>query len=140
MKSTYSWRWPPRRSTDSFLSVRAVNVIPTSRFLGRTALLALASVTLPFASGQDHKKWSDYGGGSDSSHYVALSQITRENVKQLQVAWTYSTRDSIGYQFNPIIVDNVMYVLARNYSLVALDADTGKEIWIHGNLSGITTR
>ena len=115
-------------------------MIPTSRFLGRTALLALASVTLPFASGQDHKKWSDYGGGSDSSHYVALSQITRENVKQLQVAWTYSTRDSIGYQFNPIIVDNVMYVLARNYSLVALDADTGKEIWIHGNLSGITTR
>ena len=33
-----------------------------------------------------------------------------------------------------------MYVLARNYSLVALDAESGKEIWIHENLAGISTR
>ena len=44
------------------------------------------------------------------------------------------------YLFNPIVVDNVMYVLARNSSLVALDAATGKEIWIHANLPGLTTR
>ena len=33
-----------------------------------------------------------------------------------------------------------MYVLARNSSLVALDAATGKEIWIHENLPGLATR
>ena len=33
-----------------------------------------------------------------------------------------------------------MYVLARNNSLVAIDATTGKEIWIHNNLYGIIAR
>ena len=105
----------------------------------RIALLVLAAGTLS-AWQQDHKKWDDYGGGPDSSHFVALSQITPSNVSQLQVAWTYPTQDRNSYQFNPIIVDNVMYVLARNHSLVALDAESGKEIWIHENLNGITTR
>ena len=33
--------------------------------------------------------------------------------------------------FNPLIVDGMMYVLAKNNSIVALDAATGKEIWTH---------
>ncbi|MEO8592616.1 MAG: PQQ-binding-like beta-propeller repeat protein [Candidatus Solibacter sp.] len=106
----------------------------------RMMLVALAWVLVPFAVAQDHKKWSDYGGGPDSSHFVNLKQVTPSNVNQLQVAWTYPTQDRTTYLFNPIIVDKVMYVLARNYSLVALDAESGKEIWIHENLTGITTR
>jgi quinoprotein glucose dehydrogenase len=97
-------------------------------------------VSVPCAAEQDHKKWSDYGGGPDSSHFSALTQITRSNVNQLEVAWTYPTQDQNSYLFNPLIVDNVMYVLARNHSLVALDAQSGKEVWIHENLAGITTR
>jgi quinoprotein glucose dehydrogenase len=89
---------------------------------------------------QDHKTWRDYGGGPDSSHFVALDQINKTNVSQLEVAWIYPTGDSHSYIFNPIVVDNVMYVLARNSSLVALDAATGREIWIHENLPGLTTR
>jgi len=92
------------------------------------------------AAGQNHKTWMDYGGGLDSSHYVALTQINKSNVNQLKIAWTYPTGDNRSYLFNPIIVDNVMYVLARNSSLVALDAATGKEIWIHENLPGLTSR
>ena len=44
-----------------------------------------------------------------------------------------SGRDRGTYLFNPIIVDSVMYVLAKNSAVVALDAATGKEIWIHEN-------
>src|SRR5205807_1921590 len=79
-------------------------------------------------------------GGPDSSHFVALDQINKSNVSQLQIAWTYHTGDNRSYLFNPIIVYNVMYVLARNSSLVALDAGTGKEVWIHENLPGLATR
>ena len=61
-------------------------------------------------------------------------------MSQLEVAWIYPTGDNRSYIFNPIVVDNVMYVLAQNSSLVALDAATGKEIWIHENLPGLTTR
>ena len=78
-----------------------------------------------------YEGWRDYGGAADSSQYSALIQITRSNVNNLQIAWTYPTGDSNRYSFNPIVVDGLMYVLARNNSLVALDASTGKEIWVH---------
>jgi quinoprotein glucose dehydrogenase len=88
---------------------------------------------------RDHRAWRDYGGGPDSSHFIALDQINKSNVNRLQVAWTYPTGDG-PYVFNPIVVDNIMYVLARKSSLVALDAATGREIWIHENLPGLSTR
>jgi quinoprotein glucose dehydrogenase len=87
-----------------------------------------------------HKVWKDYGGGPDQSKFVDFKQITKSNVNQLEVAFVYPTNDNVGYRFNPIIVDNVMYVLAKNNSLVAIDATTGKERWIHANLRGIIQR
>jgi quinoprotein glucose dehydrogenase len=47
------------------------------------------------------------------------------------MAWTYPTGDNNKYFFNPLVVDDMMYVLAKNNSIVALDAATGKEIWVH---------
>jgi len=95
----------------------------------RAALLFASSL---FA--QTHTTWADYGGASDSSQYSALDQINRSNVARLELAWTYPTGDNNKYFFNPLVVDNVMFVLAKNNSIVALDASTGKEIWTH--LSG----
>ena len=110
---------------------------PMTRAVLLPLAIAAASVT---TAAQDYRTWKDYGGGADSSHYVELDQITKSNVNQLEVAWIYPTHDNRAYVFNPIVVDGVMYVLARNSSLVALDAATGKEIWIHENLPGLTTR
>jgi quinoprotein glucose dehydrogenase len=93
-----------------------------------------------FARQNSDKPWRDYGGGPDSSKFVALDRIDKSNVSRLHVAWTYPTGDNQNYQFNPIVVDNVMYVLAKNSSLVALNAATGEEIWIHANLRGIARR
>src|SRR3954453_4738720 len=88
-----------------------------------------------------HTTWSEYAGGADASQYSALSQINRTNVNTLRVAWTYPTGDGANYLFNPLVVDEFMYVLARNNSIVALDAASGKEIWVHENGRGrITTR
>lgn len=84
--------------------------------------------------------WADYGGAPDNARHVALTQITKANLAQLGVAWSYPTSDTISYVFNPIVVDNVAYVLARNNSLVALDATTGTPIWIHEGLRGIAPR
>ena len=83
--------------------------------------------------------WTQYGARADSSRFVELNQITKANVHQLEVAWTYPTGDSRVYLFNPIVVDDVMYLAARNSSLVALDASTAREIWIHENLPGLST-
>jgi quinoprotein glucose dehydrogenase len=80
---------------------------------------------------RSHSTWSDYAGASDSAQYSALDQINRSNVGKLRVAWSYATGDGSKYLFNPIVVDRKMYVLAHNHSIVALDAGTGKELWIH---------
>ena len=85
---------------------------------------------------QDHTTWRDYGGASDSAQYSALTQINRSNVEQLKVAWTYPTGDGSKYFFNPLVVDGTMYVLAKNNSIVALDAATGKEIWTYAHDAG----
>jgi quinoprotein glucose dehydrogenase len=90
------------------------------------------------SSSVQHKTWQQYGGSADQSRYQEFKQINKKNVAQLQVAWTYPTNDNSGYLFNPIIVGNVMYLVAKNHSLVALDAATGKEIWIHTGLGAIT--
>lgn len=93
------------------------------------ALFAFLTV-LPLVA-QNHRTWSDYGGASDAAQYSSLDQINRSNVSQLAVAWTYPTGDGNKYFFNPIVVDQTMYVMARNNSIIALDATTGKEIWAH---------
>ena len=67
----------------------------------------------------------------DAAQYSALNQINRSNVSRLQIAWKYRTGDGNKYLFNPIVVDGVMYVLAKHNSIVALDAATGREMWIH---------
>ncbi len=91
-------------------------------------------------SSKAHTTWTDYGGGPDQSKYVIAEDINKNTVGQLKVAWSYSTEDARVYQWNPIIVDTIMYVLAKNSSLVALNALTGKEIWIHASLRGIASR
>ena len=85
------------------------------------------------ASGPDHMAWRDYGGSADSSQYSALRQINRSNVDRLQVAWVYPTGDGQKYSFNPIVVDDLMYVLGRHNSIVALNPATGKEVWTYSS-------
>ena len=84
--------------------------------------------------------WIDYGGRPDSSKFVDMADITPQNVGMLRPIWTYPVGDDNVYQFNPIVVGSTMYVLAKNSSLVALDALTGKERWIHAGLRGIARR
>jgi len=76
--------------------------------------------------------WSDYGGGMDAMQYTPLQQINKSNVSQLTQAWFYAVPGtSARFNFSPLVIDGVMYVLGRKDSIVALDALTGKEIWSH---------
>ena len=88
------------------------------------------------ASGQNYKTWSDYGGGLDAAQYSALGQINRSNVNRLEVAWVYPTGDGRKYVFNPLVVDDLVFVLAKNNSIVALNAATGKEVWTYASPPG----
>jgi len=113
-------------------------MIATKRAL-ITAMLCGAVITgwcaLTFADSRQgpavHTTWATYLGSADASHYSALTQIDRSNVKQLEVAWSSDSGNERSFEFNPIIVGKKMYVLAKNTAVVALDAATGRELWTH---------
>ena len=116
------------------------------RRLGVSLLIVtLALITLTAQSSSNGSRgakpyttWTAYQGGAHSSQYSALDQINKSNVSQLEVAWTYPVAGNI--TFNPIVVDNVMYVQGTGNAIVALDAATGKELWSHANQGAIGAR
>lgn len=118
--------------------------IPTHWGTAIAMFLVLAAFagchTKPDSSPDRHTTWTHYGGSPDQSRYFETIEISKENVDQLEVAWIYPTGDAFFNFFSPIIVDTAMYVLGKSSSLVALNIKTGKEIWIHANLRGITRR
>ncbi len=99
--------------------------------------LAAATLTGLAGAARSNRNWWDNLAGPDSSNFVDLDEIKKSNVGQLEVAWSYPYATP---GFNPVVVDDVMYLLGRNNSLIALDATTGKELWIHEGLGGIVSR
>ncbi|HYL99897.1 MAG TPA: PQQ-binding-like beta-propeller repeat protein, partial [Blastocatellia bacterium] len=76
-----------------------------------------------------NRDWPAYAGGQDGDHYSPVSQINRDNVKQLQVAWSFDTGESGGLQTSPIVVDSIFYGISPSQKVFALDAATGALIW-----------
>jgi quinoprotein glucose dehydrogenase len=77
-------------------------------------------------------EWSVYSGNPEGTHYSPLSQINRDNVNHLQVAWTFDSGDSFPgseNECNPIIVNGVLYATTPKVNVIALNAATGKPLW-----------
>jgi glucose dehydrogenase len=76
------------------------------------------------------RDWPSVGNDPGGGKYSSLSQITPANVTQLTKAWTYDTgAPAAGYTITPIVVSNVMYLPVQGSVIVALQADSGKELW-----------
>ena len=82
------------------------------------------------------KDWAHYGNDEGGGRFAALDQINRSNVADLVPAWTYQTGDvaiSDGNgaedQLTPLQVGDKVFICTPHNNLIALDADTGKELW-----------
>ena len=95
-------------------------------------ILVLLNSCLP-NSDNHYNSWKEYLGGPDRNHYSTLSEIDTNNVGQLKIRWTYSAPDSGQMQMNPIMVNGVVYGVTAGLKAVALDAETGKEIWLYAD-------
>src|ERR1700733_10912055 len=73
--------------------------------------------------------WPSYGGQLSQDHYSSLSQINRENVKRLKIAWTFDTGEKGSLETTPVIVGRVLYTYTPSLKVVALDAASGKLLW-----------
>jgi quinoprotein glucose dehydrogenase len=80
--------------------------------------------------------WPTYGGDAGKTRHSTLAQINRDNVARLGVAWTYDTHEKGDTQTQPIVVGRVLYGYTPTHKAFALDAATGKQLWVFD--SGIT--
>jgi quinoprotein glucose dehydrogenase len=90
------------------------------------------------ASASALEEWPTYGHDYGDTRYSPLKQITTANVTQLKPVWTYhmrtADRASRGFapsQNTPIVVKGVMYVSTPYGRVVALDAESGRQLWAY---------
>ena len=70
------------------------------------------SVPPPAASPPDDGNWTMPGKDYASTRFSGLNEITAANVGKLQVAMTFSTGTTEGFEAPPLVVNNTMYIVA----------------------------
>ncbi|MEJ2803987.1 membrane-bound PQQ-dependent dehydrogenase, glucose/quinate/shikimate family [Comamonadaceae bacterium PP-2] len=91
----------------------------------------------PVSPDEEQRNWDHYGNTPGGTRFAALDQITRNNVKDLAVAWTYRTGDTpvspggggAEDQLTPLQIGERVFVCTPHNNVIALDASTGKELW-----------
>src|SRR5574341_2612040 len=110
--------------------------------LGIAAVGALAvRPTLTQGQGQ-LAEWPVYGGDPGGMRYSTLADVNRDNVSRLARAWTWATgelpipqTDSTKaarpgtFQATPLMVNDTLYLSTPYNRVVALDANTGRQLW-----------
>lgn len=114
-----------------------------NRFNSHVLFLSMLVCTVSSCIKKPDKErvWSVYKADALSSSYADLSQINKDNVSSLELAWTFVPGDARGSRIgnsecNPIIIDGVMYVTSARHRLYALDAVTGEPLWSHDAFDG----
>ena len=83
--------------------------------------------------------WPSYGRDPGGGRFSPLTQINRNNVKSLKVAWTYHTgeaasssplKKTAAFEATPLMVDGTLYFSTPFSRVIALDAQTGAEKWV----------
>src|SRR3982751_4330461 len=99
-------------------------------------LLGGAVLAGNLASAAPGEDWPNYGNDRGALRYSPLTQITPDNVTSLKVAWTYHMKPADATRVatsetTPLVVGNMMYLGSPYGRIVALDATTGKELWVY---------
>src|SRR5215475_11250677 len=102
------------------------------------SFLVLAAAQTPSDTAAD--SWHYYGHDAGGMRYSPLTQINRDSVAQLKVAWTFHTGDiseasrrrkRSGFETTPLLVDGTLYLTTPFNRVIALDPETGKQLWAY---------
>jgi quinoprotein glucose dehydrogenase len=83
--------------------------------------------------------WPNVFNDKQGTRYSKLDQINRVNVHKLQVAWIYHTGDAgetTTIECTPVVADGLMFVTTVTSKVVALDPETGKQVWTFDPYAG----
>jgi len=116
----------------------------------RETAAALLAGWVTIALAQPAEDWPYYGRTQAGLRYSTLTGIDRDNVADLQVAWTYRTGDGARYgeaflaaqafEATPTLVAGALIVCTPSGRLVALDPASGAERWSHDPNRGLDPR
>jgi len=117
------------------------NLVGRLIYNSTTFLLVCGFALGQASSGSIDQEWRSYGHDPGGMRFSPLKQISRANVHQLQRAWTYHTGETswssiqrggpiAAFETTPLMVDGVLYFTTPASRVIALEAETGKEIWI----------
>ena len=73
--------------------------------------------------------WLIFGRNYQRHSYSPLNQITRDNVKNLKLKWTWAMNDSGANQTTPLVHNGIIYLASPSNIVQALDGKTGDLIW-----------
>jgi quinoprotein glucose dehydrogenase len=110
--------------------------------VGASLAVALTVAGVHGQSGAKKGEWPAYGGDTGSTRYSPLDQINADNFSKLAVAWRFKTdhlgsRPEYQYEGTPLMVNGVLYATGgTRRSVVALDPETGEELWVHSEREG----
>jgi quinoprotein glucose dehydrogenase len=94
----------------------------------------------PQTAAAQNDGWAYYGHDAGGTRYSPLTQINRQNVSQLKVAWVFHTGDisdgagvkrRSGLETTPILIDDTLYLTSGFNRIFAVDAETGKQRWVY---------
>ena len=104
------------------------------------------------------QQWPVYSRSAGAARFSPLTNIDRQNVNQLEVAWTFHTgelehvagsslAEELTFECTPLVLDGVMYLVTGSNRALAIDAETGKLVWsydpgidLNGNYSETAAR
>ena len=73
--------------------------------------------------------WLSYGRDYGEQRFSPLTQVNKETIKDLELAWSFDMYTNRGLEASPIVVDGIMYMTGSWSVVFAVDAKTGEEIW-----------
>jgi glucose dehydrogenase len=90
-------------------------------------------------------QWRNYGHDPGGMRYSPLKQINVTNVQQLQRVWTYrvpTTPNSWieAFESTPLMVNDALYFATQTGFAIAVDAETGKQLWVFNPYGGSAAR
>ena len=103
-------------------------------------ITAEAGKTITASAGAATDEWPYYGHDAGGTRYSPLTQINRENVTSLKVAWTFHTGDisegrgrrkRSGFESTPLMVDGALYLTTPFNRVISLDPETGMQRWAY---------
>jgi len=108
-----------------FIALPCIVVLAGNSSLGQVTFERLVN------SAKEPQNWMTYSGDYSGKRFSGLDQINVANVRTMAAKWVYQTAATGKLETTPLVVDGILYATAQDNRAFALDARTGRPIWMY---------